>query len=83
MTDAPGSTDTAPAGDRIEVARILRADAATIFTVLCDPEGHVDIDSSGMLMERHRRPRRRPWATSSWSTWTARRSTTTRSASTT
>jgi hypothetical protein len=50
MTDAPGSDDTAPAGDRIEVARIVRADAATIFAVLCDPEGHVDIDSSGMLM---------------------------------
>jgi hypothetical protein len=36
--------------ERIEVQRTIAADAAKIFTVLCDPEGHVAIDGSGMLM---------------------------------
>ena len=36
--------------DRIEVQRTIGADAATIFAILCDPQGHVQIDSSGMLM---------------------------------
>lgn len=36
--------------ERLEVSRIIAADAATIFRVLCDPRGHVAIDSSGMLM---------------------------------
>jgi hypothetical protein len=36
--------------ERIEVARTITADRATIFRVLCDPKGHVAIDSSGMLM---------------------------------
>jgi hypothetical protein len=36
--------------ERIEVERIIEADPATIFRVLCDPNGHVQIDSSGMLM---------------------------------
>ena len=35
----------------IEVTRTIQAaDAGTIFRVLCDPQGHVAIDSSGMLM---------------------------------
>jgi hypothetical protein len=38
------------AEERLEVQRTIAADAATIFGVLCDPEGHVTIDSSGMLM---------------------------------
>ena len=37
------------ATDRIEVARTIEAEPSAIFTVLCDPEGHVAIDSSGML----------------------------------
>jgi len=37
--------------ERIEVQRTIAADAASIFRVLCDPQGHVAIDSSGMLME--------------------------------
>lgn len=37
--------------ERIEVARTIPADAATIFAVLKDPKGHVAIDSSGMLMD--------------------------------
>lgn len=35
---------------RLEVARKIPATAADIFRVLCDPHGHVAIDSSGMLM---------------------------------
>jgi hypothetical protein len=37
--------------ERIEVQRTIAADPAAIFTVLCDPQGHVAIDSSGMLMD--------------------------------
>src|SRR5215475_9092372 len=37
--------------ERIEVQRMIRADPAAIFRVLCDPQGHVAIDSSGMLMD--------------------------------
>jgi hypothetical protein len=36
--------------ERIEVQRTIPADAPAIFRVLCDPQGHVAIDSSGMLM---------------------------------
>ena len=35
--------------ERFEVPRTIDADAATIFKLLCDPQGHVSIDSSGML----------------------------------
>jgi hypothetical protein len=37
--------------DRLEVQRTIAADPATIFALLCDPQGHVAIDSSGMLMD--------------------------------
>jgi len=37
--------------ERIEVPRLIDADPATIFAVLRDPQGHVAIDSSGMLMD--------------------------------
>lgn len=37
--------------ERFEVQRPIPADPATIFQVLCDPQGHVAIDSSGMLMD--------------------------------
>jgi Polyketide cyclase / dehydrase and lipid transport len=37
--------------ERLEVQRTIAADPATIFKVLCDPQGHVAIDSSGMLMD--------------------------------
>ena len=36
--------------DRIEVQRPIPAAPADVFAVLCDPQGHVAIDSSGMLM---------------------------------
>lgn len=35
--------------DRIEIQRTIAAPAAKIFAVLCDPQGHVAIDASGML----------------------------------
>lgn len=35
--------------DRIEVPRTISAPAADVFAVLCDPQGHVAIDASGML----------------------------------
>jgi len=52
MTDAaiPGTDDDAPI-ERIEVARRMPSDPAAIFAVLCDPQGHVEIDSTGMLMD--------------------------------
>lgn len=36
--------------DRFEVSRIIPAEASAIFAVLCDPKGHMAIDSSGMIM---------------------------------
>ena len=40
----------AAAVERLEVQRTIAADPGAIFAVLCDPQGHVAIDSSGMLM---------------------------------
>jgi hypothetical protein len=37
--------------ERLEAQRFIDADAAAIFQLLCDPQGHVAIDSSGMLMD--------------------------------
>lgn len=37
--------------ERIEVQRTIKADPASIFSVLRDPQGHVAIDGSGMLMD--------------------------------
>ncbi|BDB42704.1 MULTISPECIES: SRPBCC family protein [Mycobacterium] len=37
--------------DRIETERTIAAPASEIFAVLCDPQGHVAIDSSGMLQD--------------------------------
>jgi hypothetical protein len=39
------------ATERFEVQRTIPAEPATIFQLLCDPQGHVAIDSSGMLMD--------------------------------
>lgn len=38
------------ATERIDVARTIAAPPADIFAVLSDPQGHVAVDSSGMLM---------------------------------
>jgi hypothetical protein len=37
--------------ERLMVQRAIAADPATIFRVLSDPQGHVTVDSSGMLMD--------------------------------
>jgi hypothetical protein len=37
--------------ERIEVQRTIAAPAADIFAVVCDPQGHVAIDASGMLQD--------------------------------
>jgi polyketide cyclase/dehydrase/lipid transport protein len=37
--------------ERLEAERTIPADPATIFRILSDPQGHVTIDSSGMLMD--------------------------------
>ena len=42
--------------ERIEVQRTIRADPGAIFDILCDPHGHVAIDSSGMLMSASGEP---------------------------
>ena len=42
--------------ERIEVQRTIPAEPAAIFKVLCDPQGHVAIDGSGMLMDADGEP---------------------------
>ncbi|GFG64919.1 hypothetical protein MKUB_24090 [Mycobacterium kubicae] len=42
--------------ERIEVQRTIEAPAPDIFALLCDPQGHVAIDSSGMLQEAEGEP---------------------------
>lgn len=37
--------------ERIEVQRTIAASPPEIFAVLCDPQGHVAIDASGMLQD--------------------------------
>lgn len=37
--------------ERIEIHRTMTAPAPDIFAVLCDPQGHVAIDASGMLQD--------------------------------
>jgi hypothetical protein len=52
-TEQTEQTEVTEAGDkteRIEVQRAIAAEPAAIFQVLRDPQGHVAIDSSGMLM---------------------------------
>ena len=44
--------------DRMEVGRAIAAEPSEIFAVLSDPEGHVRIDSSGMLMSAEGEPAR-------------------------
>jgi hypothetical protein len=54
------ATDSAaserPDTERLEVQRTIDADPAAIFAVLSDPQGHVRIDSSGMLMSADGEP---------------------------
>ncbi|HEX4018427.1 MAG TPA: SRPBCC family protein [Frankiaceae bacterium] len=39
-----------PTEERLEVSRAIAADPASIFTFLRDPDGHVAVDATGMLM---------------------------------
>ena len=48
-TDTTDGTDASDESERIAVQRAIAAEPAAIFRVLCDPQGHVAIDSSGML----------------------------------
>ncbi len=41
---------------RIEVQRAIAADPGEIFEILCRPDGHVQIDASGMLMSAEGEP---------------------------
>jgi hypothetical protein len=50
------ATDDEATIERMEVQRTIPADAAMIFRLLCDPRGHVAIDSSGMLMSADGEP---------------------------
>ena len=45
-----------PAAERIEATRLIPATPAEVFAVLRDPQGHVDIDASGMLMDAEGEP---------------------------
>lgn len=55
MTSEPNEatepTEPTELTDRLEAQRIIAAEPAEIFRVLCDPQGHVAIDSSGMLQD--------------------------------
>ena len=42
--------------ERIEIQRTIDAEPPAIFRVLCDPQGHVAIDSTGMLMDAEGKP---------------------------
>ena len=42
--------------ERIEVTRTIQAEPSAIFALLCDPQGHVAIDSSGMLQSAEGQP---------------------------
>jgi hypothetical protein len=42
--------------ERIEIRRFIPADAPRIFSVVRDPEGHVTIDSTGMLQSSTGKP---------------------------
>jgi hypothetical protein len=46
----------AMADERIEVQRVIAAAPAAIFAILRDPQGHVAIDSSGMLQSAEGEP---------------------------
>jgi hypothetical protein len=52
------TTDSAPgpAPERFEVQRQIAAPPVVIFALLCDPQAHVAIDSSGMLQSAEGAP---------------------------
>jgi len=59
MTDAGITGDTGSTGETVErmaVERTIPAPPEAIFSILSDPQGHVTIDSSGMLMDAEGEP---------------------------
>ncbi|WP_457206851.1 SRPBCC family protein [Nocardioides sp. P5_C9_2] len=44
-------TAAATPSERIEVSRPVTAPPSEVFALLCDPQGHVAIDASGMLQD--------------------------------
>ena len=50
MTEDQKSAEPTPE-ERMEVQRTIPAEPSRIFALLSDPQGHVTIDSSGMLMD--------------------------------
>ena len=50
------TTDETPSNERLEVTRTVAAEPAAVFRLLCDPRGHVAIDSSGMLQSAEGEP---------------------------
>ena len=44
-------TEETATTERIEIQRPIPAEPARIFALLSDPQGHVTIDSSGMLQD--------------------------------
>ena len=56
MSEETESTAVGEAAERMEVARPIPVPAERIFALLCDPKGHVTIDSSGMLMDSSGEP---------------------------
>ena len=50
------TTDETPSNERLEVTRTVAAEPAAVFRLLCDPRGHVAIDSSGMLQSADGEP---------------------------
>lgn len=67
---APTSPDQAPT--RIEATQTVPSPAAAIFTVLCDPQGHVAIDATGMLQDADGEPAAAAGATDSTRSTTRR-----------
>jgi hypothetical protein len=51
MASDPTNPDGTAVVERFEVSRFIPAPPSEVFAVLCDPHGHVAIDSSGMLMD--------------------------------
>lgn len=51
MTTSDSPAEDTTSAERIEVQRLIEADAAAIFSVVSDPHGHVAIDASGMLID--------------------------------
>jgi hypothetical protein len=56
MATAQETASSQPSAERIEVRRTIAAEPSAIFRVLCDPQGHVAIDSSGMLQSADGEP---------------------------